>query len=126
MSIRQQAKKLQKYYESLPEWYWKRGLHDAKITLIYEDFEKGRRFLNIDIDAKGAMFEQDITKIRLYDYKIVFPEDISVLDGGYWMTDSIEALDSGRYLLRAELSCNNDRDLINFEIRFSEAIVERK
>ena len=40
--------------------------------------------------------------------------------------DSIEAIDSGRYLLRAELSCNNDRNLINFEIRFSEAIVERK
>ncbi len=48
------------------------------------------------------------------------------MEGGYWMTDSIEALDSGRYLLKAEMSCNDDKELINFEIRFSEAIVERK
>ena len=118
--------KLKKYYDSLPDWYWKFGLHDAKITLIYEDFEKGKRFLDIHIDAVGAMFEQDITEIRLYDYKIISPEDIGVLEGGYWMTDSIETLGSGRYLLKAEVSCNNDKDLVTLEIRFSNAEVKRK
>ena len=34
------------------------------------------------------------------------------------MTDSLERLDSGRYLLKAEISCNDDKDLIAFEIRF--------
>ncbi len=126
MSIEQKTKQLKRFYDSLPEWYWKFGLHDAKITLIYEDFDKGRSFLEIHVDATGAMFEQDVTKIKLYDYKIISPDDIDVLEGGYWITDSIEALDSGRYLLKAEISCSNDKDLVPFEIRFSDTEVERK
>ncbi|MBR6513265.1 MAG: hypothetical protein IKT46_00385 [Clostridia bacterium] len=126
MSIRQEANKLRKYYESLPEWYWKRGIHDAKITMIYEDFEKGRKFLDIHINAAGAIFEQDITKIRLYDHKIISPDNIGVLDGGFWLSDSIETLDSGRYLLKAVISCNDDKDHITLEVRFSDPLVERK
>lgn len=126
MSIGQEAKKLKEYYDSLPDWYWKYGLHDAKITLIYEDYDKGKRYLDIQVDASGAMFEPDVTEIKLYDYKLLSPDNISVLEGGYWMSDSIERLDSGRYLLKAEISCNNDKDLIAFEIRFSEAEVTRK
>lgn len=126
MSIRQEAKKLQQYYESFPDWYWKFGLHDAKITLICEDFEKGRRFLDIHIDARGALFEREITRIRFYDYKIIAPEDISVFENGYWMGDSLEKLDSGKYLLKADVTCNNDKDLVHFEIRFANAETQRK
>ncbi len=126
MSIEQKTKQLKRFYDSLPDWYWKFGLHDARITMLNEDHHRGRSYLDIHIDAVGAMFEQDITKIRLYDYKILYPVDLGALEGGYWMTDSIDFLDSGRYHLKAEISCNSDKDLIAFEIRFSDAEVIRK
>ena len=122
------AKKLEEYYAQFPDWYWKYGLHDAVILSVSElqlvpDYkEKKPKFncLEIELDGKNALCEQNIKTIRLYNYKIKTPDvDINSIDKPWWISDTIKELDNNRYLLEIESeSARGSRKhfIVEFEI----------
>ena len=65
-----------------PSWYWTNGLHDAKILSVtplelppdWKSPTPRYNCLEFAIDAKGAMFDQRVRKITLYNYKILTPD----------------------------------------------------
>ena len=73
------AKKFEEYYAKFPDWYWKRGLHDAVIISVSElelvpDWKEKhpkRNCLEILLDSKNALFETNIIRISLYNYRIM-------------------------------------------------------
>ena len=102
--------------EKLPAWYWKRGLHDAQILDTSEigdgiDKKRGKRYRNcleLSLNSSGAIYERDIKKIIFYNYEIKMADaSVSELSKTWWMTDTIEQLSSGNYLLNFEVSPEN-------------------
>lgn len=128
------AKKLEEYYAQFPDWYWKYGLHDAVILSVSElqlapDYkEKPLKYncLEIKLDSKNAIYERDIKAIRLYNYKIKTPDiDINSIDKPWWISDTIEKLGNGRYLLEIKIkSAKGSRK--NFVVEFEIPEIERK
>lgn len=128
------AKKLEEYYAQFPDWYWKYGLHDAVILSVSElqfvpDYkEKKPKFncLEIELDGKNAVCEQNIKTIRLYNYKIKTPDtDINSIDKPWWISDTIKELDNKRYLLEIEIeSARGSRK--QFIVEFEIPEIERK
>lgn len=119
------VRKLTEYYNQLPDWYWKRGLHDAQIVSVSESIltpnykEKNPKYncLEIKLDSEGALYETDIKKICLYNYKIRTQIDISKKI--WWMSDTIQLLDNGKYLLEIEyvtIKEDHKQFVIEFEI----------
>ena len=124
----------EKYYRSFPDWYWKKGLHDAEVLSITEtklnpDWKSSRpkyNCLEICLDAEGAMFEQDIRKICFYNYKIkecdIPFEDLGKL---WWTGDDLTQISDKRYMSEIEfenVKGRRKRLVITYEI----AEVERK
>ena len=102
--------------EKLPAWYWKRGLHDAQILDTSElgdgiDKKRGKRYRNcleLSLNSSGAIYERDIKKIIFYNYEIKMADaSVSALSKTWWMTDTIEQLPSGNYLLNFEVDPEN-------------------
>ena len=102
--------------EKLPAWYWKRGLHDAQILDTSElgegvDKKRGKRYRNcleLSLNSSGAIYERDIKKIIFYNYEVKMADaSVSALSKTWWMTDTIEQLPSGNYLLNFEVSPEN-------------------
>ena len=116
---REIEKNLQAHRESLeklPAWYWKRGLHDAQILEALElgdgiDKKRGKRYRNclvFSLNSSGAMFQFDVEKIVFYNYEVKTADaSVSALSKTWWMTDRIEQLPSGNYLLNFEVSPEN-------------------
>lgn len=109
-----------------PKWYWKRGLHDARILsaesldLSYE-YTVEKSYYNcfaFKLNGEDAMFEQDITEIRLYNFKILSsPFDISELQMGWWIADELSK-NNGWYRLNLEYEnkkCKPRKISISFE-----------
>ena len=95
-----------------PEWYWKTGLHDACITQV-DRFEfpydyctysgmknkNDRNLLRLKIDAKGALFDREVTEIRLFNFEIVTTHiRLEGREAVWWLSDNLTACDNG-YLL---------------------------
>ncbi len=128
------AKKLEEYYSQFPDWYWKYGLHDAVILSVCElqltpDYkEKNPRYncLEIKLDSKNALHEQNIKTIRLYNYKIKTPDvDINSIDKPWWISDTIKELGNKRYSLEIKIeSAKGSRK--NFVVEFEIPEIERK
>ena len=128
------AKKLEEYYAQFPDWYWKYGLHDAVILSVSElqlapDYkEKPLKYncLEIELDGKNALYQQNIKTIRLYNYKIKTPEiDINSIERPWWISDTIKELESKRYLLDVKIeSARGNRK--NFIVEFEIPEIERK
>ena len=126
------SKKGTEYDAQLPDWYWKRGLHDAKILSVCElklvpDWKEKhpkRNCLEILLDGKNALFETNIKKISLYNYRItdmnmngVKPITLEAFRNVYWLGDSIDRLDDGKYLL--EIECTDSRsNLMSLNVKF--------
>ncbi len=118
---------------SLPEWYWTRGLHDANIISVSElqlvpnYKEKNPKFncFEIELDCNNAIYERNIKRIRLFNYKIKTNDfDKSLLNGGWWLTDEI--INKGDYYLldvKFETAKCKTR---HFEIAFKQAKVIRE
>ena len=127
-NIRQSSKKLEEYYCQFPNWYWKYGLHDAVILSISElelapDWKSKnprRNCLEICLDSSNALYEQDICKICLYNYKIKTPDfNFNDLEEPWWMGDALAQLPNKHYLL--EISIETAREnytqlAVEFEI----------
>ena len=119
----------------LPEWYWNRGLHDAKIVRIeklelpydYKQRIPTRNCFVFHLDSKQAMFDTSVREIRLFNYKIL-TADLSSTDveGTYWITDQLTE-ENGKYVLQVELqNCGkNSRCNFLFKIRFESAEIIR-
>ena len=119
-----------------PDWYWKAGLHDAKLVRAeYLEFEYDYRLKNtvrnalvLHLDAAQAMFDTGITTIELHNYKILldessiggYPDD--GIAGCYWMQD-ILTWEDGKYILDIILLGEDD---FHFTVRFENAMVLRK
>ena len=134
------AKKLEAYYAQLPDWYWKKGLHDATILSVCElelapDWKEKhpkRNCLEILLNGKNALFETNINRISLYNYRIVDmkmnatePTTLKAFQNIYWLGDSIEQLEDGGYLL--EIECTDSHsNLMYLTVKFEIAEIERK
>ena len=133
------SKKGAEYDAQLPDWYWKRGLHDAKILSVCElklvpDWKEKhpkRNCLEILLDGKNTLFETDIKKISLYNYRItdmnmngVKPITLEAFRNVYWLGDSIDRLDDGKFLL--EIECTDSRsNLMSLNVKFEIPEIER-
>ena len=132
--IKAAAKKLEEYYAQFPDWYWKYGLHDAAILSIselqlapnYKEKTPKYNCLEIELDCKNALYEQNIKTIRLYNYKIKTPDiDINSIDKPWWMGDTIKELNNQQYSLDIEIeSASGSRK--HFIVEFEIPEIERK
>ena len=122
--------------QTAPSWYWSQGLHDAKILSatpleLPPDWKSPiprYNCLEFAIDAKGAMFDQTVRKIALYNYKILTPEfDLCKLSGAWWLSDELHIEADGKYRLQLTIQVFKASRPRNYtvEFRFSEAEVER-
>ena len=117
--------------ENPPEWYWINGLHDAGIVGV-ESFEfpfdynrfvgeknkYSRNLMTLRINAKGALYDNTVKEIRLFNYRIL-TEDIS-LEGRekvWWLADRL--CDNGNYYtLEIDLQdFDSDPEEFTFKIR---------
>lgn len=122
-----------------PEWYWVDGLHDACITCVqtvefsfdYDSFVKEnnkftRNQMTLQIDAEGALYDNGVKEIRLFNYKIL-TADISI-EGRkkiWWLADRL--VDHGEYYtLEIDMQDFDSRpqDFV-FKIKFEYAEVIR-
>ncbi len=119
-----------------PEWYWKAGLHDAKVIRVdqlvhdhdYRLAVPHRNSLVIHLNASGALFDTKVTAIVLKNYKIL--RDDSALGGYpdcgiagcYWMQDVL-SWENGKFKLEIILLGEDD---FRFDVQFDEATVYRK
>ena len=119
----------------LPEWYWNRGLHDAKIVRIeklelpydYKQRIPTRNCFVVHMDSKQAMFDTSVREIRLFNYKILTAELSSPdIEGTSWITDQLTE-ENGKYVLQVELQNCGRNSTYNFilKIRFESAEIIR-
>ena len=134
------SKKLEAYYAQFPDWYWKNGLHDATILsacereLVPDWKEKHpkRNCLEFLLNGKNALFETNIKRISLYNYRIVDmkmnatdPITLEAFRDVFWLGDSIEQLEDGKYLL--EIECTDSHsNLLFLSANFEIPEIERK
>ena len=122
-----------------PEWYWVDGLHDACITCVqtvefsfdYDSFVKAnnkftRNQMTLQIDAEGALYDNEVKEIRLFNYKIL-TADISIegREKIWWLADRF--VDHGEYYtLEIDMQDFDSRpqDFV-FKIKFEYAEVIR-
>ena len=115
---------------NLPEWYWSRGLHDAKIVSVeikqLSDWNQYDNCLIFKINGHGAMFDQDIIEIRFFHFrfnKVDF--DIFSLNGSWWLHDDISEK-NGEYQLFLEFDDKNcERKTVEFSFKSAE-VTRRK
>ncbi len=133
-SIWKRALETEEYYAQFPDWYWKAGLHDAHILSVsekelipdYKDKQPKWNCLEILLDSKNAIYENDVKKLRLYNYKIKTPDfDIKSLEKNWWMSDSIEKQENGNYLSEIETE-TAEQKRIKLTVSYEFAEVERK
>lgn len=130
---------LSNYPDNPPEWYWVSGLHDACIIgteslefpfdynkFVGEKNKYNRNLITLKINAKGALYDNEVKEIRLFNYRIL-TEDISLegRDKVWWLADRL--FDHGKYYtLEIDLQ---DFDAypeeFTFKIKFERAEVDR-
>lgn len=127
------------YPDNPPEWYWTSGLHDACIIgveafdfpLDYNRFvgnksKYDRNLMTLKINAKGAMFDDTVKEIRLYNYKSL--TDSISLEGRnkvWWLADRLS--DHGEYFtLEIDLQdFDSEPENFTYKIKFERAEVDR-
>ncbi len=127
------------YPDNLPDWYWISGLHDACIVGV-EAFEfpfdynrfagrktkYNRNLMTLKINAKGALYDNTVKEIRLFNYKIL--TDHISLEGRekvWWLADRL--VDQGDYFtLEIDLQdFDSDPEGFTYKIKFERAEVDR-
>ncbi len=117
-----------------PDWYWYYGLHDAEISEINElqllpDYKsKTPKYncLEIALDCRGALYETNITKINLYNYKIILGNLPSNTEKKiWWIGDTLTVNHAKKYILNLKLE-NASGKRIDLEIKFEDASIESK
>ena len=126
--------------KNLSEWYWVGGLHDACIVGVetYEfpfDYNKfigkknkfDRNLLILKINSKGAIYDNTVREIRLFNYEIL-TDNISLegRDKVWWLADRL--VDHGNYYtLETDLQdFASEPEDFTFKIKFERAEVDRE
>ena len=119
--------------KKIPCWYWKQGLHDAKVLAIFEhqlepDWKSPLPVYNameIQLDSSGALYETGITRIRLLNYKWI-SEPINVVDYPelWWEQDTLSCLPSGKFSLEIVLQAPKKHRVV-LQMEFTAAEVEK-
>lgn len=114
-------------FGNMPEWYWRRGLHDACILckkyVNRSEISKNHRITNaleLTIDSTQAMFDTSVSAIRFFNYKELTP-NINLLNS-WWVSDRLSYHD-GKYILEISLRLMNCS--IRYDIRFEHCEVVR-
>ncbi len=114
---------------NFPDWYWVRGLHDAKILEINSNVSKNdspcanqkREYIELVLDSSGAMFDYNVDKLTLYDCKIIygyFPD--CAKEAAWWLWDELKLTDDGKYSLDLELDIYpEDKPHFHKQLRFT-------
>ena len=127
------------YPDNPPQWYWIGGLHDACIIdvelfefpfdyykFVGEKNKYNRNLITLRINAKGALYDNEVKEIRLFNYRIL-TEDISLegRDKVWWLADRLA--DHGNcYTLEIDLKdFDSDPEEFTFKIKFERAEVDR-
>ena len=115
---------------TFPDWYWKKGLHDARILHAeellfpcdYKNARPERTAFKLHLNAQNAIFETKIKNITLYDYQIL--SEFESLDGVYWLSDTLTE-ENGRYILEIILCSLLYNNEFAFKISFTHADIEK-
>ena len=102
------------------EWYWSKGLHDAKIISVetvdlqydYTQRKPLRNYLQINLDASGALFDYKVKFIRLYNFKVTKGD--CNLTGLWWLHDEL-CEKNGKYILKIclrALKCEKEIEVV--------------
>lgn len=126
--------------EDPPEWYWKSGLHDARIVGVEavsfpfeyqkyaaEKYRYERNRLTLVLDASDAMFDSRVKEIHLFNYQIL-SADLHLQDRKkvWWMADRLTE-ENGHYKLEIDLYDADARpEEFTFVVRFDRAEVVRE
>ena len=127
------------YPDNPPEWYWVSGLHDACIVDVESfefpfDYNKfvgeknkyNRNLFTLRLNAKGALYDNEVKEIRLFNYKIL-TDDISLenREKVWWLADRL--VDHGEYYtLEIDLQdFDSVPEEFTFKIKFERAEVDR-
>lgn len=129
----QKTKRLDTNGDQIPDWYWKGGLHDAQVLSITESLlpidwkskDPLRNCLEIGLSCRYAMFERNITKIKLFNYKLSLPLPVLSYDSVWWISDAISMNANGLCHLEIEL-VSGRKNKIFLKIDFESAEIERK
>lgn len=128
------------YPDNPPEWYWVNGLHDACIVNVeyFEfpfDYNKfvgnknsyDRNLMLLKINASGALYEQDIREIKLFNFKIVTNNiELQGRTKVWWLADRLTEKD-GHYYLEIDLQdFDSYPEDFTFEIKFDRAEVVKQ
>ena len=119
--------------KKFPCWYWKQGLHDAKVLAIFEHQLEPvwksplpvYNAMEIQLDSSGALYETGITRIRLLNYKWI-SEPINVVDYPelWWEQDTLSCLPSGKFSLEIVLQAPKKHRVV-LQMEFTAAEVEK-
>jgi len=112
---------------SIPPWYWRRGLHDARILNLHAiDLSDNRDLpsyytgVELEIDSSQAMYDTSVAAIRFYNYKILTCD--VPLNDCWWISDSLQ-VKGRKYLLQIDVG--NPVGQGQFVIRFESCSVRR-
>ena len=103
------------YPDNPPDWYWVNGLHDACIVDVeyfefpfdYNKFDGNknsydRNLMLLKINASGALYEQEIKEIKLFNFKITTNIELQGRKKVWWLADRLSEKD-GYYYLEIDL-----------------------
>ncbi len=120
----------------MPEWYWFRGLHDAVVVDVAEqtwpvDYTQTVRRYNapeISLDCRNAMMEQDISRITLYNCKVI-AGDVSRMGGErvWWYTDRLERREADKWPWQLTVTLEEGSgERFEVVVRFEDVFIERR
>ena len=103
---------------TVPTWYWKRGLHDAEIVDVGEKYDRENVNMLITIDSQFAMFESTIESIELVNYDCDC--DLNFMKDCIWIDDELTMNDKG---YRLKITLQKGREFFDVIVTFERAIV---
>lgn len=111
-----------------PIWYWKKGLHDAKITNWQSEFfdydysqrNPIRNCITVELDARMAMFDTTIKAIKFVNAKLTQGDSQCV--NWFWKDDIVKKTSRGYEI---EILLTSFRKTKKINISFENVIIER-
>lgn len=113
--------------KTMPDWYWKKGLHDAhilgEVVLTRDQLDASGYIANgieLRLDSSMAMFDTEICAIRFFNYKELTPE-IPLADS--WWTEDTLLKKGNKFLL--QLKVLKQKQWYVYQLRFEACEVIR-
>ena len=110
---------------TLPAWYWKKGLHDAKILEASMQDDT----LTLWIDSRGAMFDDTVEHITFLDARLKTPlPEPTKKQPVYWLSDELTKLPFAQWKLRVKTERLDEGKTLHetFVVIFQHAILTRR